>query len=78
MSILQLLKTSVLRLDGGMGTLLQDAGLAPGEYPEVWNLTHPQTVCDIHKAYFDAGSHIVCANTFGANCLKFSEPELRA
>lgn len=76
MSILQLLKTSVLRLDGGMGTLLQDAGLAPGEYPEVWNLTHPQTVCDIHKAYFDAGSHIVCANTFGANCLKFSEPEL--
>ncbi len=76
MSILQLLKNSNLLLDGGMGTLLQEAGLSPGEYPELWNLTHPQQVCDIHKAYFDAGSHIVCTNTFGANSLKFSPCEL--
>lgn len=30
----------------------------------------------IHKAYFDAGSNVVCANTFGANSLKFSHDEL--
>ena len=31
---------------------------------------------DIHKAYFDAGSNVVCTNTFGANCLKFADDEL--
>ena len=59
-----------------MGTLLQKNGLGPGELPERWNLTHPEVVREIHKAYFDAGSNIVCTNTFGANVFKFSEEEL--
>lgn len=63
-------------LDGGMGTLLQSAGLRAGEFPEIWNLTHSDIIKDIHKAYFDAGSNIVNTNTFGANILKFSEEEL--
>ena len=70
------LKDNLVILDGGMGTLLQMAGLAPGELPEVWNLTHPEAVTSIHRAYFDAGSNVVNTNTFGANALKFSTPEL--
>ncbi len=76
MKILDYLKQNILVLDGGMGTLLQAKGLQPGELPETWNLTHPEVIRDIHKAYFDAGSNVVSANTFGANLLKFSEAEL--
>ena len=63
-------------MDGGTGTLLQAAGLKPGEFPETWNITHPDIITDLHKRYFDAGSNIVCTNTFGANSLKFSDAEL--
>ncbi len=66
----------MLYLDGGMGTLLQKAGLAAGEHPERWCLTHPETVRGIHLDYYNAGSNVVCANTFGANLLKFSAEEL--
>ena len=76
MKITQLLKEQILYLDGGMGTLLQAAGLAAGEHPERWNLTHPNVVRNVHRDYYDAGSHVVNTNTFGANALKFSESEL--
>ena len=70
------LKNHIVYLDGGMGTLLQAQGLKPGEHPERWNLSHPDIITNIHKAYFDAGSNVVCTNTFGANCLKFADDEL--
>ena len=54
-------------LDGGMGTMLQAKGLALGEYPELAALDHPDWLSDIHRAYVDAGSRIIFANTFGAN-----------
>lgn len=66
----------IVYLDGGMGTLLQESGLTPGEHPEKWNLTHPERITAIHQAYFEAGSNVVCTNTFGANALKFSSDEL--
>ena len=78
MKILDHLKKGILYLDGGMGTLLQERGLAAGEYPERWNISHPDIITDIHRAYYDAGSNIVCSNTFGANLLKFSKDELDA
>ena len=78
MTFTDYLKSHIVLLDGGMGTLLQARGLAPGEYPERWNLSHPDAVTAIHKAYFDAGSNVVCANTFGANPLKFARDELEA
>ncbi len=59
-----------LFLDGGTGTLLQAAGLLPGELPESWNLTHPERISELHRAYFKAGCDIVCTNTFGVNSLK--------
>jgi len=74
--ITEFLKEHFLYLDGGMGTLLQAKGLAVGELPERWCLTHPKAVTEIHRAYYDAGSHVVNTNTFGANVLKLDEEEL--
>ncbi len=76
MNFKQFLKSNIVVLDGGMGTLLQAKGLKPGEYPERWNITHSDIITDIHQAYFDSGSNVVSTNTFGANILKFSEDEL--
>ena len=70
------LDNDLVCLDGGTGTLLQARGLRPGEHPELWNLTHPDVITEIHKAYFDAGSNVVCTNTFGANLLKFPPEKL--
>ena len=67
MKITEFLKEHLLCLDGGMGTLLQSAGLASGEHPEHWNLTHPEVIQGIHCDYFNAGSHVVNTNTFGAS-----------
>ncbi len=63
----------LLFFDGGMGTLLQEQGLRPGELPEVWNLEHGEVVASIHQRYIEAGSDIVLTNTFGANALKFHD-----
>ncbi len=76
MNVRELLKTDILILDGGMGTLLQKEGLVPGEYPERWNIIHGDVIEKIHRDYFNAGSNIVNTNTFGANSLKFSLDEL--
>ncbi|MEH2940973.1 homocysteine S-methyltransferase family protein [Lawsonibacter sp. JLR.KK007] len=54
-------------LDGGMGTMLQARGLKLGEHPELAALEHSGWLLDIHRAYVDAGTQILCANTFGAN-----------
>ena len=76
MKITEFLKQNILYLDGGMGTLLQGAGLGVGERPEEWNLSHPDVIQSIHRAYYEAGSHVVNTNTFGANLLHFSKEEL--
>lgn len=75
MNISDLLGKRRIYFDGGMGTLLQSAGLKPGELPETWNLTHGDIVKQIHLDYFNAGSNVVSANTFGANRLKFDNLE---
>ena len=76
MNFREYLKKHIVYLDGGMGTLLQARGLKPGEHPERWNLSHPEAIIEIHKAYYDAGSNVVSTNTFGANSLKFGTDEL--
>jgi 5-methyltetrahydrofolate--homocysteine methyltransferase len=58
-------------LDGAFGTMLQSRGLAAGETPEDWNITHPDTIREIHLAYLTSGADIINANTFGANALKY-------
>lgn len=76
MKIAEFIKNNIVLLDGGMGTLLQESGLGVGEKPEAWNISHPNVIRDIHKAYLDAGSNVVITNTFGANSLKFKDGEL--
>lgn len=76
MNILEYLKENIVYLDGGMGTILQENGLKPGEYPERWNLSHSDIIRRIHTDYYDAGSNIINTNTFGANSLKFDDNEL--
>lgn len=71
--IRQRLGKDLLFFDGGMGTLLQEKGLAPGELPETWNLTHSEEIYKIHRQYIEAGSDIILTNTFGANALKFHD-----
>lgn len=73
MNIRERLEKELLFLDGGMGTLLQAEGLAPGELPETWNIEHPEKVEAIHRRYYEAGSDVVLANTFGANVCKFHD-----
>ena len=76
MNIKEYIKNNILYLDGAMGTLLQAQGLKSGELPERWNITHSDIVKKIHLDYYNAGSNVVSANTFGANILKFDETEL--
>ncbi|MBQ8664531.1 MAG: homocysteine S-methyltransferase family protein, partial [Mailhella sp.] len=73
MTLLEKIRSSRTYCDGGMGTLLQARGLKPGELPELWNLTHPEEIIDIHHQYLLAGANIITANTFGANELKFGD-----
>ena len=61
---------SFLVLDGAMGTMLQDV-LPAGEAPETLNVTNPDAVLAVHRAYVQAGSDVVTTNTFGANRLKY-------
>ena len=78
MDIREELKRRILIFDGGMGSLLQAAGLKPGELPETWNQLHPEVVRGIHLDYLNAGADIINTNTFGANRLKYGEklPEI--
>ena len=71
MNILDKIKQDKVIFDGGMGTLLQSAGLPVGELPEQWGMTHPDKIIAVHESYLRAGSDVISANTFGANILKF-------
>jgi 5-methyltetrahydrofolate--homocysteine methyltransferase len=53
--------------DGAWGTQLQRHGLTPGECPDVWNLSHPEVVETVPRAYVAAGSRVILTNTFRAN-----------
>lgn len=59
--------SALLITDGAWGTELQARGLAAGECPDGWNLTHADSVLAVAAAYADAGSQIVLTNTFRAN-----------
>ncbi len=72
MDILKKLKSQRLYFDGGYGTSFQSHGLKPGELPELWNISHPDIVTQLHADYLAAGCDILKTNTFGANILKFN------
>ena len=60
-----------LLMDGGMGTLVQQAGLHQvHQNPDLLNLTHPADIQAIQHRYVEAGSDCITTNTFGSNRLK--------
>lgn len=66
MELLNALQNGRLFFDGGMGSMLQEAGLPEGLLPDVWSLERPEVVQSIHCAYLEAGCHFITTNTFGA------------
>lgn len=70
-------ESRVLVCDGGMGTMLQAAGVPADQPPAELNLGAPELVTALHQAYVDAGADIIQTNTFGANAFRLadSDPE---
>jgi len=66
-TITQLISAGPIVADGAWGTQLQERGLPVGDCPDAWNLTHPEQVEDVARAYVEAGSQVILTNTFGAN-----------
>ena len=71
--------THTLVIDGAMGSMLQGYDLGPNDFQgydgcnEILNLTRPDVVAEIHRAYFEAGADLVETNTFGANLTSLQE-----
>ena len=80
----QLLDERILVLDGAMGTMIQDYDLAEKEFRgrqfsdhshdlkgnnDLLNLTQPEIVREIHRAFLDAGADILETNTFNATSI---------
>ncbi len=75
-SMLQkLLQQRPVITDGAWGTQLQARGLALGDFPDAWNLSHPDRVLEVARAYVQAGSQVILTNTFGANRIRLGEHE---
>jgi methionine synthase I (cobalamin-dependent) len=70
--IKNLTQEGVVVTDGAWGTELQARGLGVGEFPDIWNLLHPERVAQVAEAYVAAGSRIILTNTFGANRLRLA------
>ncbi|MEE8452358.1 MAG: homocysteine S-methyltransferase family protein [Thermoguttaceae bacterium] len=66
-TIAQLISAGPVVTDGAWGTQMQQRGLQPGACPDAWNLTDPDLVEEVARAYVEAGSQVIITNTFGAN-----------
>lgn len=62
-----------LLFDGGMGTMLQQAGLKAGALPELLNRTDPDVITSVHATYVSSGAEVITTNTFGANAHKLGD-----
>ncbi len=70
--IMDYMNNHIVYFDGAMGTMVQKHGLKAGENPELFSLTHPEIIAQIHQSYLKAGANILTANTFGANAHKLA------
>ena len=69
---LDFLRDKITIWDGAMGTVLQQRGLPPGGKPDLLNLTSPDLLYSIFREYIEAGSQIICANTFGSSAPRWT------
>ena len=71
--ILEKIRRHGLLLDGAMGSILINHGLAGNEAAESWNIRHPEIIRQIHADYIAAGADVVTANTYGASLYKLEK-----
>jgi homocysteine S-methyltransferase len=78
----ELLQSRVVVFDGAMGTMLYQAGIPFSQCFDALNLSQPDLVRGVHRAYVEAGAQILETNTFGANRYRLADGnhagELRA
>ena len=72
------LQENTLLFDGGMGTYYAARNRTSHRDCEWANLTAPDAVLAIHRAYLDAGARAIKTNTYALNRLNFSESECAA
>jgi len=68
--LFDLCRTRTVLFDGAIGTELMRRGLPQGTIPDAWNAERPETVREVHAAYYDAGADVVTTNSFGASPIK--------
>ncbi len=65
--IQRLISEAPIVTDGAWGSQFLAAGLDPGEMGDAWNISHPERVEAVPRAYVEAGSRIILTNTFRSN-----------
>lgn len=78
MDILTAARERTVVFDGAMGTQLMARGFASQTCPEEWNVSHPEVVADVHRAYYAAGADVVLTNTLGGTRAKLAHYGLEA
>ncbi len=84
----QLLDRRIAIIDGAMGTTIRTYGMTEADIRgdrfvhakkdllnngDLFSLTQPQIICDIHRRFLEAGADIIETNTFGATSISQSE-----
>jgi 5-methyltetrahydrofolate--homocysteine methyltransferase len=82
-ALTDILDQRVLVLDGAMGTMIHQAPLSiEADYlgrencPEILNVTRPEVIQGIHRAYYEAGADIVETNSFGGARMTLGDNKL--
>ena len=83
----------IMVLDGAMGTMIQRHSLEEEDFRgqrfadwhtdlkgnnDLLSLTQPEIICDIHRAYLEAGADIVETNTFNSTTISQADYEMEA
>jgi 5-methyltetrahydrofolate--homocysteine methyltransferase len=84
----KILKSRIAIIDGAMGTTIRTYGMTEADIRgdrfknstkdllnngDLFSLTQPKMICDIHRRFLEAGADIIETNTFGATSITQSE-----
>ena len=83
-ALIDALESRILVIDGAMGTMIHEVPLSiEKDYlncencPEILNVTRPEVIADIHRAYLEAGADIVETNSFGGTAIGLTDNHLQ-
>ena len=84
----KILGNRIAIIDGAMGTTIRTYGMKEADIRgerfknstkdllnngDIFSLTQPEMICDIHRRFLEAGADIIETNTFGATSITQSE-----